>query len=75
MPAIACSRKAFGSTPVASPSHSSVATGPDETLLIRIPFGPSSCERASATLSKASRAQIRHFGHVGLHRLAVRDVA
>ena len=54
-----------GSTPVAapivaatpsSPSHRSVATGPGETLLMRMPLGPSSCDSAFARFSSAALA-------------------
>ena len=65
MLAIAESRTTTGSTPVAaptvaatprSPSQRSVATGPGETLLIRMPLGPSSCESAFAVLRRAALA-------------------
>ena len=65
MAAVTWSRTAAGSTPAAAPrlaatpswpSQRSVATGPGETLLMRIPRGPSSCERAFATLSSAAFA-------------------
>ena len=65
MPAAACSRTSAASTPAArptvaatpsSPSQRSVSTGPGETLLMRMPLGPSSWESALATLSSAALA-------------------
>jgi hypothetical protein len=65
MPAVACWRTASAPAPVAAPivaatpsapSHRSVATCPGDTLAIRIPRGPSSCESALATFSSAAFA-------------------
>jgi hypothetical protein len=65
MPVVTCSRMSAASTPAtrptvaatpSSPSHRSVETGPGETLLMRMPFGPSSCDSAFATFSSAALA-------------------
>ena len=65
MPASACSRTASAPAPVAAPtvaatpsrpSQRSVATCPGETLVMRMPFGPSSRESPLARLSSAALA-------------------